>query len=347
MQKNPAQRFQTMDDLVNALIQIYRGVVGPGMSTYMEAFPVPPTAAHPIQPTPTPAPGMPMTGPVLIDHATAPTVPAGRSGTGPVAAPPGSGVYPAAPYPAPKSRFGLIAAILAVLAVGGGVAAFVVVNGNHKPGPGSGSGSQIASNDPGLGPKLGHDAAVALVPDAADIAAVVPDAAVDHTIPTEVPDAGAAGNSPPPSDVPKVQVVLVARNVARFEVYENGSKLFDGPDELPVDKGGTRTVMVKAPGFRDKTLIVDSTRHKFQFALVRLPTGAGPGPGSTHGSNTPTIPGPGPGSGTVPSSSGNPGPGSGKVSAPDCSNKILDSRSKACIEQYCGKHPDEDKCHMM
>src|SRR3954469_7979465 len=60
MQKNPAQQIQTMDALVNALIQIYRGVVGPGMSTYMEAFPVIPTAAHQVHPTPTP-PGMPMT----------------------------------------------------------------------------------------------------------------------------------------------------------------------------------------------------------------------------------------------------------------------------------------------
>src|ERR1051325_2802773 len=76
MQKNPAQRFQTMDDLVNALIQIYRGVVGPGMSTYMEAFPVMPSAMHQVQPTPTPMPGVPMTGPVLIGN-VAPTVAAG------------------------------------------------------------------------------------------------------------------------------------------------------------------------------------------------------------------------------------------------------------------------------
>ena len=357
MQKNPAQRFQTLDDLVNALIQIYRGVVGPGMSTYMEAFPVMPSAAHQVQPTPTPAPGMPMTGPVLVGNATAPTIAAGRSGSGPVVATPSSGVYQAAPYPAQKSRLGLIVAILVVLAVGGGVAAFVVVNGNHKPGPGSGSGSQIASNDPGLVPKLGRDAAVALVPDATDIAAVLPDAAVEHTVPPEVPDAGTGGNTLPPPEVQQVQVVLAARNVTRFEVYENGVKLFDGPDNLPVNKGETRTVVVKAPGFKDKTLVVDSTRHRVQFVLARLPGGSlGPGPGSGRGSNTPP---PGPGSGTVPvnpppasgNSGGNPGPGSGKLYtpnlAPDCSNKILDPRSKPCVEQYCAKHPDEDKCHMM
>jgi hypothetical protein len=46
-----------------------------------------------------------------------------------------------------------------------------------------------------------------------------------------------------------------------------------------------------------------------------------------------------------------PGPGSGKAYTPnlasDCSNKILDPKSKACVDQYCAKHPDEDKCHMM
>src|SRR5215510_4735001 len=62
MQKNPAQRFAAMDELVNVLIQIYRGVVGPGMSTYMEAFPV--TSAHQIQSTPGP-----MTGPVVVSGA--------------------------------------------------------------------------------------------------------------------------------------------------------------------------------------------------------------------------------------------------------------------------------------
>jgi len=343
MQKNPAQRFQTMDDLVNALIQIYRGVVGPGMSTYMEAFPVMPSAAHQVQPTPTP--GMPMTGPVLIGNASAPTIAAGRSGSGPVLATPSSGVYPAA-YPAQKSRLGLIIAILVVLAVGGGVAAFAVVSGSHKPGPGSGGGSQIAINDPGV-VKPGKDAAVALAPDAADIAAVVPDAAVEHTLPAEVPDAGGAGgNTLPPPEVQAVQVLLSARNVTRFEVYENGSKLFDGPYVLPVNKGETRSVVVKANGFKDKPLVVDSTRPKVQFSLVRVP-GAGPIPG--HGLNAPI---PGAGSGTVPvNPNPNPGPGSGHVYtpnlSPDCSSKIVDPRSKACVDQYCAKHPDEDKCHMM
>ena len=62
-----------------------------------------------------------------------------------------------------KSKTGLIIAIIAVLAVGGGVAAFVIVSSDKK----SGSGSQVASgSDPGSDkiPDKGSDVAVK-VPD--------------------------------------------------------------------------------------------------------------------------------------------------------------------------------------
>src|SRR5258706_14236256 len=39
MQKNPDQRYRTMDELVNALIGVYRGIAAPGISTYVQAFP--------------------------------------------------------------------------------------------------------------------------------------------------------------------------------------------------------------------------------------------------------------------------------------------------------------------
>src|ERR1700733_9301873 len=53
MRKNPAERYNTMDDLVTDLVSIYRGIAGPGMSTYMEAFPVG-SASHQAKPTPGP-----------------------------------------------------------------------------------------------------------------------------------------------------------------------------------------------------------------------------------------------------------------------------------------------------
>src|SRR6185503_5061341 len=153
MQKNPAQRFATMDELVNVLVQIYRGVVGPGMSTYMEAFPVMPSSAHQVQPTPPP-----MTRPVGIGNASAPTI-AAPSGSGPALMQPQlgppSGVYPGASTAIPRrSKAGVIIAVLAVLAVGGGVAAFVIAS-NKDPkgpdGPGSGSGSHVVITTPGSG----------------------------------------------------------------------------------------------------------------------------------------------------------------------------------------------------
>src|SRR5262245_23784113 len=100
LQKNPAQRFATMDELVNVLVQIYRGVVGPGMSTYMEAFPVMPSSVHPIQGAHTP---VPMTGAVQLRNAYTPTVAATPTGgSAPVMAITGSGVYPSGSVALPK-----------------------------------------------------------------------------------------------------------------------------------------------------------------------------------------------------------------------------------------------------
>src|SRR6185369_4558267 len=95
MQKNPAHRFSTMDELVNALISVYRGIAGPGMSTYMEAFPVGSAGRHAV---PTPAP---LTAGMHAGAAHAPTVtpnmlqgPGPGMGTGPVPMPPGGGSGP-------------------------------------------------------------------------------------------------------------------------------------------------------------------------------------------------------------------------------------------------------------
>ena len=361
MQKNPAHRFQTMDDLVNVLVQIYRGIVGPGMSTYMEAFPVPPTGAHLVQRTPQPTPP-PMTGPVRVGNATGPTVIASHpSGPSAVMVTPSSGVY-SAQYPVPqKSRLGLVIAILAVLAVGGGVAAYVVVsNGNHRGG--QGSGSQIAGSDgrgSGVaGGDIVRDAAVVAAVDAAGSGSDVAggDLGSGHGSGVTVENPGgldAGSNAPPPAEV--VDVLLSVKNVARFEVFENGTKLFDGPDVLPVPKGETRSVVIKAAGYKDKVLVVDTAKRKLVIALARAPfvppIGPHNGQGSAAGSNA--------GSGSVPSNAGsgagsgthvNDGQGSGHIYTPqlgqDCTKKILDPKSKACVEQYCAKHQDEDKCHM-
>jgi hypothetical protein len=336
MQKNPAQRFSSMDELVNVLVQIYRSILGPGMSSYMEAFPVLPSSSHQAQPTPPPR-----TGPVVISGAHAATVAANHpSGPAMVANAGSSGIYSGS-HPgqaAPKSKLGLVIAILAVLVVGAGVAAFAVVNKNSGRGPGG--GSQVVDRGSGGSATISHDGS------SAGSGAVAGDGSGSSRV-TDVGSAGqgsagqgsagqgsagqegsAAGsgqdsdpgsNAPPPVEV--VQVQLAATNVLQFEVYENGTKVLDGPDALDVPKGGKRTVLIKARGFKDKTLVVPGVKQKVKFALARIP-------GPTHGTG----------------SEDSAGSSSGSAQPPpptNCLKSIVDPDSKACIKQYCGAHPND------
>jgi serine/threonine protein kinase len=346
MQKNPAQRFAKMDDLVNAMIPIYRGIAGPGMSTYMEAFPVSSQL-----PSPTPPP---LTGQVMAAGAPpgtggyafpqgGPHTPPGQPTVGSTPAASASGLYsPSGSMVAPKKgKAGLIIAILAVLAVGGGIAAFVIL--------GSDSGSQVASNDPGSNgsnhgttPGSDHGSAVTTThkPDAGAQVMGGSNAGSDHNGSSDVgsnaggsnagSDVGSNAGSnhggsndviPPPAidaGVPAakvVQVPLFASNVSSFEVWEDGKKILDGPDNLEVPEGATRSVVIKAKGFKDKPIVVGT--KKMKFALTRIP-GPGPGPGS--GSNT--LPPPG----------------------PNCTSSIVDTKSRACVLQYCKGHKDDVRC---
>ena len=323
MQKNPAQRYATMDELVNALIQIYRGIAGPGMSTYMEAFPVGMSAGHPV---PTPPP---LTGPVHVGSAHAPTqtphVLGHVHGTGPVPLPTGASgpnLLPAtgsssAGYsgytgvPIKKSNTGLIIAIIAVLLVGGAVAVFAVVDGDKQQG-GNGSGSNVALvEDAGVGSSD---------PPVADAMVATVDAAVPLADAEVVAAADAAVE--PPADagpmIPEtVQILIKSRHHPTFEVWENDRKLFDGPDNLPVVAGESRKITIKARGFKDKTLTVPSSARGGKFELPRLDRVAGPGPG----------------------------PGSSRPPAdPGCKNIVVDSSSAACVRQYCQFHPDDMRC---
>ena len=322
MQKNPAQRYGTMDELVNALIQIYRGVAGPGMSTYMEAFPVAPSGRH-AAPTPPP-----LTGPVLVGAAHAPTqtpqmigqvpgtgpmpLPIGGSGPNPMIPSGGSSaaMYPGSGYGVPirKSNTGLILAILAVVLVGGGIAAVVALSGGKKDG-GGGAGSQVAAlEDAGGGSSEAPpaDAMSAMVDAAAPVSV---DAEAVATIDAaDAPKADAAVNPD------TVEILIKSKYHTSFEVWEDDRKLFDGPDNLPVVVGESRKITIKARGYKDKTFTVgaDAKGRKFEFKLERLP---GPGPGSAR---PPADPG--------------------------CKSIVVDPSSAACRKQYCQFHPDDLRC---
>jgi hypothetical protein len=314
-----------MDELVNALIQVYRGIAGPGMSTYMEAFPVAPSGRH-AAPTPPP-----LTGPVLVGAAHAPTqtphmlgqvsgtgpmpLPIGGSGPNPMVPAPGSsgGMYPGSGYGVPirKSNTGLIVAILAVVLVGGGIAAVVALGGDKKD-SGGGSGSQVAgAEDAGAGSNE--------VPPA-DAMSTVVDAATPVSVDAEVVAAIDAGGEAPKADAAvnpeTVEILIKSKFHGSFEVWEDDRKLFDGPDNLPVVVGESRKITIKARGYKDKTFTVgaDAKGRKFEFKLERLP---GPGPGS--GSTRPPV-------------------------DPGCKSIVVDPSSAACRKQYCQFHPDDLRC---
>ena len=85
--KDPDKRYRTMDEFVNALIAVYRGIAGAGMSSYMEAF-APSTGMMPAASGP--APSLPP------GAASAPTMMAGGvpGMASPTPPPYGAGGYP-------------------------------------------------------------------------------------------------------------------------------------------------------------------------------------------------------------------------------------------------------------
>lgn len=350
MQKDPARRFQTMDELVNALIQVYRSVAGPGMSTYMEAFPVGSTGHIP-QPTPPP-----MTGAQMIQQpgGTAATMPAGyshptpgqsqpvamphASGQGAALGAAASGVYdPAgsAIVVPKKSKAGVIIAIIALLAVGGGIAAVMLLGGDKKQtdaGGGSGSGSAIVENgsgsDHGVTPDQGSGSGSQVVTndngsgsgsgsDTQANAGSGSDVATnDQGSGNQGSDDGSATLPPEPEAVGVA--VFTQPYVNDFEIWENGKKLQDGDEDLMVIPGTPRTIVVKAKGFKDsKPVVVTAKKNRVRVKLVAVGGGTKP-PDHTNTNTTP--------------------PGI------DCSSSIKDPKNKKCIAQYCAGHADDLRC---
>ena len=73
---------------------------------------------------------------------------------------------------------------------------------------------------------------------------------------------------------PKTMTVqLAASNVTAFEIWEDGKKILDGPDAIEVPEGATRTIVIKARGFKDKTVVVDTKQRKLKITLSKVPGG--------------------------------------------------------------------------
>jgi eukaryotic-like serine/threonine-protein kinase len=339
MQKDPARRYQTMDELVNDLIGVYRTLAGAGMSTYMEAFPVGATSAHPSQPTPPP-----MTGVQMAQAASAPTMAAGyphptpghsqpaaqQVGSGPSGAlsPSASGLYdPAGSVVAApkKSKTGLVVALAVLVAVGGGIAAVVLLGGNQDTKGGDGQGSQIAEGsqnvvtppDHGQGTTPPPDQGSAGVGTGSDQEANAGSGAI---LPTNDQGNGnqdsGEGSATVPPPVETIDVAVFTEPfVNDFEIWEGGKKLQDGDEDLAITPGTPRKIVVKAKGFKDsKPVVVDGKKRRVRVKLQAQG-------GTTRPQETTTKP-----------------PGI------DCTVTIKDPRNKKCIAQFCASHTDDPRC---
>ena len=327
MAKDPNRRYATMDSLVAGLVEVYRAIAGAGMSSYMEAFAAPRTGAHtPARTgpygTPQPQASVPTmiagTGGMPQQQGSSglypPPPPPGGSGLYPPPPPPGSGPVPMAGTPgsgmyaasssgmveAPKkSKAGLIFALIAVLAVAGGITAFVVLSQKDKAGAGGGSGTDDGSQGGVVTATL--DASIAVTPGPIDAAPVAtagsPDAPVVATV--QVDAAGATTTGQP------VVVLVDSKNVNRFEVWENGKKLGSGAQVVQVTPGSPRTVVLKAKGFKDETVVIDGTSAKLEVKLEEK--------------------------------------GGGDSKPLDCSSRVKEPKNKKCVDQYCSSHPDDYK----
>jgi eukaryotic-like serine/threonine-protein kinase len=307
MRKNPAERYATMDELVTDLIAIYRGVAGPGMSTYMEAFPTG-SASHPAQPTPPPY---------------APTVAAIQSGPSPQhqsqpnLMPPQHGYPQSGPYPgyAPpkKSSMGLVIAILAVLAIGGGIAAFVVLNKDKpsngtgsdaiaQPGSGSAGSATIVASGSGSAATAGSGSAVVATSGSASGSA------------TPSGNDSGSGNLPPAQ---QVEVVLEAPDHAQI-FDDTGKMVGTNPYIAHVTPGEPHTYTVKLHGYKDKAVVVDGNVASMIVKLA--PIGGGTSAVPHSGTIVPATP---------------------KI---DCSQRVVDPRNKDCQKQFCATHGSDPAC---
>ena len=92
--KDPEKRYRSMDELVTALVSVYRTVAGSGMSSYMEAF-APNTGMMPAAQGPGP-------GPAPIVHAKTVMAPGSGPHSGPMNQPPGGQMH--APHGPPSGQ---------------------------------------------------------------------------------------------------------------------------------------------------------------------------------------------------------------------------------------------------
>ena len=367
LDKDPAGRPQSMDELVNALIPIYRSIAGAGMSTYMEAFPVG-SAQHASQATPGPmmagrvatnqsATVAAHTPPPYVPGQSQPMMPMQHGGppSGQGAALGTSGMYDpgASSIAPPKSKTGLIVALVILLAAGGGIAAVVVLGAKGKKtdpvAEGGGSGSAVVADNGGGSATVPDKGSAGTTPDVGS--AAIPDKGSAAVI----PDNGSAGSG---SDATVVNA-------------GSGSNAAGSGGTTPPDSGsgsGSNTVVVDTAPKSVQVLVMVSNVAKFDTyeGLTKFPSKGANNVTVTLGKpRTLTLKARGYKPTTVTldgkettvsvaleakgggGNTGNTGSNTTVVTPPakkDCAKEILDPKSDTCRRQYCKTHSGDARC---
>ncbi len=294
MKKEPADRYQNMSELVEALIPLYRAVAGSGMSTYMEAHQPISGAMPPLSGGIAPVSGgvapisggvAPVSGgyaphgapiPMPVIHED-PSQPYGVPGGAPMGMPMGTpgaisshGSQP--PYqalpgdslmvPATKSRKGIFIALALVLLAAGGTAAFFLT----KDAGGEDKEPVVATKD-----VIDAGAAVTAVSsDATAVAKTTPDAAATVAANTTA-DAGTIKIVP----VVKVEMkpVILDSKPPHAKIYRNGKFLGKAPQLIMVDPNEPVLVVLEAKKYKDIQVTIDGSTKKFTAKLERKGSG--------------------------------------------------------------------------
>jgi eukaryotic-like serine/threonine-protein kinase len=267
MKKDANERYQSMDELIEALVAVYRQISGPGMSTFLEAQPTP--GSMPMgavgSPAPTPQPYVPQPTP-------APYAPGPHESTPLPYAPTGqSAVYGVPPSePRKRGKGGLIAAALAVVLVGGGGAgAFAYFGGQSgEDDEGGEAVAEVAGSDTGsdtaeqpsnvedddtvIEQVVGEDAGAGEAQAVADF-----DAAVEQV-------AGAA------------QVIVNSRPQGAM-VFHGDEQLGPTPLLVNVPAGETLELVLRRQGRQPATLRIDGSEERVDATLAAIPRQQTPG----------------------------------------------------------------------
>lgn len=280
MKKNPDERQHTMDELVQELVAVHRNLVGPGMSSYMEAHNV----SGPFAAQSSAHAGMaaPSSGYMAGSSAPVP-VPHGIPTPTPFPTPAG---YPSQSHPATSSlaieprrgsKAGLIAAIVSILVVLGGTGGFLVYSGvlagqdGKQTGDGTGQGTGKPDHGDGTA-QTGNNGTGQLENGAGTNQG--------QTGQTGQIDAGAgavAGNDPDdpdesdagPGRIRRMPALVLLHGEPSAAVYEDGVYVGKTPLNIRVRPGTAKTLVLKRKGYDDATVELDGSVSKQVVELKR------------------------------------------------------------------------------